>query len=194
LVFVLLVSVGMSWLAAKMERARRQKEAVEAIEGAGGLVTYDYQTDDRDADPPVATWLQRLLGQDFFFDVVDVSVYVISFGDDEMVYLTGLGDLESLNVYRVPITDSGLSHFNGMTNLHVLGLQGTQITDHGLEHLGRLRNLSCLILSDTKITDAGLERLKGLSSLNSLDVVGTQVTPEGVKKLQEALPDCEIVY
>ena len=29
LVFVLLVSIGMSWLAVKLEKARRQREAVE---------------------------------------------------------------------------------------------------------------------------------------------------------------------
>ncbi len=34
--FVLLVSIGMSWLGVKLERARRQREAVEAIERLGG--------------------------------------------------------------------------------------------------------------------------------------------------------------
>jgi hypothetical protein len=43
LVFVLLVSIGMSWFAVKMQKARRQREAVEAIVKAGRLVAYDYQ-------------------------------------------------------------------------------------------------------------------------------------------------------
>ena len=41
LVFVLLVSVGMSWLAVKLEKARRQKEAVEALVKLGGTAVYD---------------------------------------------------------------------------------------------------------------------------------------------------------
>ena len=36
MLLVLLVSIGMSWLAVRMERARKQWEAVEAIERLGG--------------------------------------------------------------------------------------------------------------------------------------------------------------
>jgi hypothetical protein len=36
LIFVLLVSIGMSWFAVKLERARRQREAVEVIRTGGG--------------------------------------------------------------------------------------------------------------------------------------------------------------
>jgi len=36
LLVMLLASVGISWFAVKMQRARKQREAVEAIRGLGG--------------------------------------------------------------------------------------------------------------------------------------------------------------
>ena len=40
-----LACIGMSWVGVKMQRARRQKEAVEEIKKLGGEVAYDYQVD-----------------------------------------------------------------------------------------------------------------------------------------------------
>jgi len=42
LLFMLLASIGLSWLAVKLKQAREQKEAVRAIEEAGGWVIHDY--------------------------------------------------------------------------------------------------------------------------------------------------------
>lgn len=169
LIFVLLVSIGMSWLGVKLERARRQREAVRVVRAAGGYAWYDYEWEDRFAEPPVPGWLRGLVGDDFF-DVVAVTVWRGDFGDDEMIYLRRL------------------------TKLEMIGICYAQITDAGLEYLEGLTNLTDLILTDTQITDAGLKHLEGLTSLHSLDVRSNQVTPEGVANLQEALPECEIVY
>jgi hypothetical protein len=165
LVFVLLVSIGMSWLGVKMERARRQREAVKAIEKLGGSVGYE-----RDGWPSLQNSARRLFGDDFFSDVLVVTVCGEGFGDDEMNYLKRLTKLEMLGFYHAQITDAGLEHVAGLTTLTELTLEGTEITDAGVTHLERLTGLAILELS------------------------GTQVTPEGVKKLREALPECEIVY
>ena len=45
LVFVSLVSVGMSWLAVRMQSARAQREAVVAVQAAGGTVRYQHELD-----------------------------------------------------------------------------------------------------------------------------------------------------
>jgi hypothetical protein len=176
LIFVLLVSIGMSWFAVKMEKARRQKEAVEAIRKMGGCVYYDYQFgEDRaflaTAEPPYPQWARALLGDDFFFDVDCVSpIFNGTFRDDEAI------------------------HLKALKNLNTLALSGTDITDAGLEHFEGLASLEHLYLGYSQVTDAGLEHLEGLTRLDVLYLEQTQVTPEGVKKLQEALPDCEIVY
>ena len=65
LVVVLLVSIGMSWLAVKLERARRQKEAVRTIEKAAGWVVYDYQSENLSAKPTVTELNFRRFRGDF---------------------------------------------------------------------------------------------------------------------------------
>ena len=52
LLLMLLVSIGMSWVAVRMQRARRQREAVKGIERLGGGVMYDYQFDQSPSQPP----------------------------------------------------------------------------------------------------------------------------------------------
>ena len=61
----------------------------------------------------------------------------------------------------------------------------------GLQELSDLQHL-CLVGS--QVSDEGLEYLSGLAELRILDLTDTQVTPEGIKRLQEALPDCKIIY
>ncbi len=217
LVFVLLVSIGMSWCAVKMEKARKQREAVEGIRKGGAWAIYD----ELGGQPPAPEWARALFGDDFFSDVVSVHVLTDlgdDLGDNEARHLKVLTNLECLFVSDATITDAGLANLEGLTKLQYLELDGTQITDAGLEHLRGLTKLVSLNLSGTKVTDAGLEHLETLASLRVLDLNGTQVTdaglenleglsnlkwldlsrtqvtPKGVKKLQEALPDCVIVY
>jgi hypothetical protein len=78
--------------------------------------------------------------------------------------------------------------------LEGIDLRSSNLTDAELETIGRLRKLRRLYLDGTQITDAGLRHLTELKNLRTLSLECTQVTPEGVKKLQEALPECEIVY
>ena len=68
-------------LAWQLHRAKQQKEAVAAIQAAGGWVHYDYQrpdslsgTIDPQARPWEPKWLLTLVGIDFFHDVVEVNM------------------------------------------------------------------------------------------------------------------------
>jgi internalin A len=213
LVFVVLVSIAMSWLGVRLARARKQREAVEAIEKAGGNVEYEDF-----ADSLVPQWARAVFGKDFFFDVIAVWVGEPDFGDDEAAYLKRLTNLTHLSLSRTQVTDAGLEHLEGLTNLisldlsdtqvtdaglehlkgltslTVLGLSQTQITDAGLEYLEGLTNLTQLALSQTQITDAGLEHLEGLINLTLLYLNRTQVTTQGVERLRQALPNCDISF
>jgi hypothetical protein len=93
LVFVLLVSIGMSWLAVKLQRARRQQEAVEALAKAQCSAWYDYESENQFAEPPTPRWLRELLGDDFFFDVYSVSPYFGGTFRDNTVRLSANHDL-----------------------------------------------------------------------------------------------------
>lgn len=208
LIAVLALSLPLSWFAVKMSRARRQREAVDAIERQAGQVTYDWEiTVRRGGQRPYPDWLVRLLGEDFFFDVVQtrfpsgfprheatcwknlVNIKRLYLDDSEvtdteLVHLKGLKRLENLGLKGTQITDTGLVHLEGITGLRALTLDRTQITDAGLVHLKKLTQLSYLDLSGTQITDAGLVHLKTLTSLRRLDLEDTQVTDAGVKHLE----------
>ena len=204
LLAVLVINLPLSWFAARLEKARKQKEAVEALEKAGGYAFYRSQSEDRFAELLAPKRARALLGDHFFFDVVAVLAYDKSIdfklvtcrnlGDKELTYLKGLPSLEILHLGDTQVTDAGLENVKELADLRELVLSDTQVTDAGLEHLKGLTNLTDLHLGDTQITDAGLEHLAAMTNLTFLTLFVTQVTPEGVKKLQEALPDCEIVY
>ena len=68
LLFVTACSVACSWLAVKMQQAKRQCEAVSAIEEVGGKVKYDHQ-------PLTPTWLRNRFGNDLFDNVVEVTTW-----------------------------------------------------------------------------------------------------------------------
>jgi hypothetical protein len=124
----------MSWFAVKLEKARRQKEAVEVIRELGGHVAYDYNVIYSRAEPPVAPWLRELFGDDFFFDVVFVCVFSEDCGDDEAVYLKRLTNLKVLCV-GTAMTDAGLEHLKSLTNLFDLVIDGTEVTPEGVKKL-----------------------------------------------------------
>ena len=191
LVFVLLVSIGMSWLGVKLERARRQREAVRVIERIGGLVVYDYKLRQAHSpfpvEPPVPKWKLALLGDDFFFDVsyvaFDGDSVGVEFDDGQMTNLRGLTDVEILFLAEMPVTDAGLENLRGLAKLRILFLDLTPVTDAGLENLTGLTDLTMLSLAGTQITDAGLEHVKELVSLEDLNISNTQVSDAGLERL-----------
>jgi len=118
-----------------VERGRKQREAVEAIEALGGQVYYEYQSSGGQ-EPPGPKWLWELIGEEYFVSVVSVFLS------------------------NPLVTDVVLEHLKGLTNLQVLGLSTTQITDAGLEHLKGLKKLGWLLLDNTQVTDNGVKKLQ----------------------------------
>jgi hypothetical protein len=54
--------------------------------------------------------------------------------------------------------------------------------------------LTELNLYRCNITNAGLERLKAQTILTELTMSGTNVTAAGLQDIDEALPDCRVIY
>ena len=137
LIAILVLSLPLSWFAARMRKAKRQREAVEAIEKAGGHTGSSFHDFIARASTrePERTWLRRLLGDDFFDPV-------------SQAYL-------SKNT-----SDNDLEHLNALTRLRILDLRDSQVTDAGLEHLKGMPNLRWLYLQDTYVTDQGIKKLQ----------------------------------
>jgi hypothetical protein len=136
----LLLLIPCGWFVVKMEAARKQKTAVEEIENMGGEVWYDYQFDASGreiewAEPPGDPWLRKVLGDDFFTNVI------------------------KLDLTRTEIADAGLTHLEWLPGLQSLSL-GECVTDAGVQHLERLPQLRTLNLVRTQVTDAGIQRVQ----------------------------------
>jgi hypothetical protein len=190
LMFVTLIcAVGSAWLARKMERKRKEREAVKAIIEMGGWVSYDYQlasspTAIPTGMPPGPDWLRHLLGEKFFSEVVGVTLDERStITDAGLVNFRELTGLRFLVLSDANVTDAGLVNLGGLVQLRALDLSQTKVCDAGLVHVERLVNLKSLDLKQTKVGDNGLTHLSGLSSLEKLDLRETNVTDAGLAHL-----------
>jgi hypothetical protein len=191
LLVMLLASLGMSWVATQREKARRQREAVEAILKLHGTVYYDYQLDAagepvQTASQRVPTWWRRLLGDDFF----DRVVYVQVPSDAALEPVEQLPDLQTLELgCNYAITDAGLERLRCLSRLDFLHLRGTQVTTAGAAKLADMPQLRSLELGNPDMTDADLKYLTRLTQLQSLDLRScTRLTDAAVQKLRQALP------
>jgi hypothetical protein len=70
------------------------------------------------------------------------------------------------------------------------------IDDTAMEHLSQLENLETLALRIPwkDVTDAGLEKLTTMKSLKKVIVLRHQCTPEQISRLQQAVPNCLLIY
>lgn len=148
---VLIVGGGLGWF---IRRATVPRDAVRAIEAAGGTVRYDFQQKPSfpfPSQPPGPKWLVDRIGIDFFANVIDVSFRtarwntVVSAPPQNDAILADIGRLprlEKLDASSVLVTDAGIAHLAGLTRLRSLEIQGTaELTDAGLVHLAGLDQL-----------------------------------------------------
>jgi hypothetical protein len=141
LVFLLAVSVPLGWFAWELERARRQRKAVEAIVGMGGDVYYYDQyervmTWETNRPPIIRLWLLKRLGRDFFIRIVKIDCTLsLQFGDDEAMLLKSLSTLEKLYLSDTQISDEGVKHLTALTKLRLLVLVDTHVSDESVKRL-----------------------------------------------------------
>ena len=184
---IVLVLVVGGWLGWIVRSARIQREAVAAIEKAGGEVEYGSGST---KTPTLKThelwapkWAVDALGVDYFGHVCEVTL-TLNCTDRELADVGRLTALDSLRLYYPNVSDAGLVQLQGLTKLSKLVLSQTQISDAGLAHLKPLSNLSELNLYSTPITDAGLGHLTTLNKLSKLSLRGTKVTDAGLVSLK----------
>jgi hypothetical protein len=187
---LILVTVAAIWFGLLAQSARKQREAVQAVLAAGGSVQYDYQRRGPQSEPRGQRWLRKLIGDEYFQEVVGVVVQSNSADDELLLQIGKLHNLESLTVGALDsnnqrITDAGLRHIGQAKRLRSLNIGFTKVTDQGLGYLAGLPALVHLDLSSTSISDDGLIALKPLKELYSLTASGTNITDRGLSVLVE---------
>ena len=151
IVLVLVIGAGLGWI---VRSASIQREAVAAIEKAGGGVFYDWHWNNVKLIPAGPTWAPRwavdLIGEDYFRSRHRRLAHRDVGTDATMAQVGQLTRLERLNVDRCPVSDAGLASLKGLTELSELVLSGTRITDAGMANLTGL----------TKLVDLDLQQIR----------------------------------
>ena len=188
IVIVFLIGGSLGWVT---RSARIQREAVAAIRGAGGSITYESEMRTAGVTPAgiawTRQWLRQFVGVDYFDRVDFVGMDFQATPADAAIVMVQVGRLPGLKA--VFVGQSGVSgpmlvDLKGQTSLSQLELSETRVTDAGLAHLRGLTGLSELRLEDTPVTDAGLAHLRGLTGLTELWLDHTPVTDAGLEHLK----------
>lgn len=197
--YLVVVSVFCVWLAFHVRAYDRQKHAVELIQKYGGWIRYSYEVKDGKYDPNskpwVATFARQLLGDDFFYPVVEVNfVYSEDSGkrsDNANVQaaplecLADLPKLTGLFLHNTQANDTNLKHVAKLNRLErFFAWDAKDVTDIGVQHLRSLRNLTYVHISDSQITDLSLSVLAGLPKLEGLSLQFNRFTDAGVVQLR----------
>jgi hypothetical protein len=185
IVVVLLVGGWLGWL---VRTARIQREAVAAIEAAGGEVRYDWEWSNgnniRGEKPWVPRWIVDQIGVDC---IGHVRCVLLENPDDDVMRSVGqLSRIEVLCHFEPSpvLTDAGMAHLNQLPGLRLLSIHGARVTDRGMVCLKGLTEMSQLDLRYNRISDAGLANLKGLTKLSMLVVNCNQITDAGLVHLK----------
>ncbi|MEX2118922.1 MAG: hypothetical protein WD847_04865 [Pirellulales bacterium] len=123
-----------------LNRAHGQQQAVGAIRGLGGDVSYEIEVEDDSGRiaPPVSqrSRLSLVFGGTFF-----ESVVIVDFSGTD-------------------ITDSDLRHLRHLPDARLVILAGTRISDEGLKDVKQLEQLIEVHLDGTHVTATGIDELR----------------------------------
>ena len=115
--------------------------------------------------------------------------------DDAIGALSGIkNNISHLDLSRTSVTDSVLGEVKKFNNLTWLNLKDTSITDRGIQSLSKMPYLTYLNLVSSKVSDAGIETIASIKTLEEVYLWNSKVSEKGVKTLQNALPNCKIVF
>ena len=166
IVLVLLIGAELGWIVRQARQAQVQRNAVAAIQKAGGSVYYDWEWSNGNVIPEGKPWAPQFLvdfiGVDYFGNISSATI------DGEI--------------------DAVVPAIEPLIRLQRLVFIGSPISDAGLAHLKGLNNLSTLYLDDGQVTDAGLEHLKGLTKLRTLCFARNTIAEAESAKIREAFP------
>ena len=177
---VLAVGACLGWW---LHLARVQRQAVAAIQAAGGSITYEWDALGDRGTHGWRRWVAEHVNVDLTSYVVEVRLGPRC-TDAELAQVALFDRLESLNFGGANVTDAGMASLGRLTRLRFLYLENRPITDAALVHLEALTGLEILSLDRTPMTDAGLVHVKGLVNLRILQLASTQVGDAGLASLE----------
>jgi hypothetical protein len=190
IVIALAIGAALGW---SVRQAHLQRDAVAAIERAGGQAHYAIYPGAGDFTWTKPLSWNKLIGEYIGIDIVDHVAYVQflerSNNNDAprrqaLAHLPDLGGLQTLNLAGSSIADEDLAGLEGLKHFERLMLQNTGIGDAGLAHVRALTSLQEIYIRNTPIGDEGLTHFRRLTNLRHLTLTGNKVTDAGIERLK----------
>ncbi len=174
LLLVAVLAIPLSW---KVNCVRNQRAVVAELMRLNGLVGYHHQLRSvrvarRTAEPPGPKWLTAFLGDDFFAEVILVSVGGEQVTDKTIYQVASLPHLNTLSISSNSISDAGVKSLARHSGLDSLTVTSAKVTEQGLMQLTGLKGLKHLSLGLFSVGDSELESITVLKQLESLDLHG----------------------
>ncbi len=202
LVLALVLSLPLGWLGTRLQKARRQQEAIKKIEALGAVCYYDWESlhDDWERIPRLSLgpapkpsepkWITDVLGGDFFWTITDIDWSPVasnpSDAEKNLLLLKEFPELEWLWLDGGEITGEWIAYLGTVSTLRYLIVPKADIGDADLVHLSRLTNLEELVLTGcSRVTNDGLVHLSSLKKMTLLSLSGTGVEDAGMEHIQE---------
>ncbi len=170
-VVMTIMALGLGWLGKRYRDKRHELIVVQRLIDQGAVVGFDYGNGA--GKPGKATWLSKLLGDEFFARVD--QVICSSLDDERMEAFRDLPSVTTIDASGSHITDRGLEDFRGRASITFLNLDGTAVTDAGMPVLRTLSGLASIYLFDTAVTGQGLASLSGLQNLRTVGISQNQL-------------------
>jgi hypothetical protein len=187
MLLTLLVAVACGLLARRVQRKRRELEAVQGLHrSVFAECFYAYELENgAGAEPPGPKWLRDALGENFFSDVGALSFTSLRGAhDDCFAKLELFPNLTTLRMQMCDVSDKDLATIQALKKLRTLDLTGTNVAD-GVGCLAELHDLESLDLHGTHVGDVGAARLAKLTMLVHLDLGYTKITNEGLRSVSK---------
>ena len=198
MILVAVVAVPAGWVASTI---RTQRRAIEAVRGAGGILRFDFQSQDRplaarrrmppSAPPPgpeAPRWLRDRLGDELFQAVRRATLPSPASGS----VLAALGDfaqLERLDLHGTIAAPGWADHLRGLRRLVEVHLDGVDLAEADFTEVARLPAVRTLEVNRTLMADAGFLRLAAHPTLARLTITDcTRLTDAGAARLLAGLP------
>jgi len=189
LLLVTVAALALAWFTARLQKARNDRDAAEAILRAEGEVAYSDQFDGRvsrltplpmKGSSSIGRLSERWFAANLFRQLISVK-----FLDDESTALISKYSLNDMRIIGLKggsaNTDESLAHLRDCRQLRVLDLERSGVTDRGLENIYGCRRLEELWISYTAVSDAALEKIAHFPTLQVLDIRGTSISDNGLK-------------
>jgi WD40 repeat protein len=216
---LLIVAIVAVWLGFKTRDARNQRTALTAIRQAGGTPYFDYQLVNNtnwnlNATPPGPDWLRKIVGEEYFEEVVGVGFEKRSVPPDEfgelLKQLCRAGSIKMFSaietqrssksprrIYELRQNQAANPSASRPGILQALSsaffhAPGTQILDVMLEPIGKIESLESLYLANNAISDVGLKQLQNLRRLETLDLSDTDIKGPGLQYLPIKLTQLDL--